>query len=107
MIGNGTEILIYQIIAICSWKNSLENLLEEMLIFLTIYDCVRKIFFVNKNSFIFLAKEKKEKKEPSKALKNEFEKLKASASKAKEAYIKKRDAITPCHSLILLNPKLN
>ncbi|WP_353282454.1 phage tail tape measure protein [Wolbachia endosymbiont (group A) of Myopa testacea] len=38
-------------------------------------------------------KEKKEKKEPSKALKNEFEKLKASASKAKEAYIKKRDAL--------------
>ncbi|MFP3015719.1 MAG: phage tail tape measure protein [Wolbachia sp.] len=35
----------------------------------------------------------KEKKEPSKALKNEFEKLKASASKAKEAYIKKRDAL--------------
>nr|WP_253302689.1 phage tail tape measure protein [Wolbachia endosymbiont of Psylliodes chrysocephala] len=35
----------------------------------------------------------KEKKEPSKALKNEFEKLKALASKAKEAYIKKRDAL--------------
>nr|WP_237350091.1 phage tail tape measure protein [Wolbachia endosymbiont of Cylisticus convexus] len=36
---------------------------------------------------------KKGKKEPSKALRNEFEKLKASASKAKEAYIKKRDAL--------------
>ncbi|MCM1002557.1 phage tail tape measure protein, partial [Wolbachia pipientis] len=46
-----------------------------------------------KKSAAAIAKEKKEKKEPSKALKNEFEKLKASASKAKEAYIKKRDAL--------------
>ncbi len=46
-----------------------------------------------KESAAAIAKEKKEKKEPNKALKNEFEKLKASASKAKEAYIKKRDAL--------------
>ncbi|WP_265023930.1 phage tail tape measure protein [Wolbachia endosymbiont (group A) of Epagoge grotiana] len=46
-----------------------------------------------KKSAAAIAKEKKEKKEPSKALRNEFEKLKASASKAKEAYIKKRDAL--------------
>ncbi|WP_264682434.1 MULTISPECIES: phage tail tape measure protein [unclassified Wolbachia] len=46
-----------------------------------------------KKSATAIAKEKKEKKEPSKALRNEFEKLKASASRAKEAYIKKRDAL--------------
>lgn len=46
-----------------------------------------------KESAAAITKEKKEKNKPSKALKNEFEKLKASASKAKEAYIKKRDAL--------------
>ncbi|APR98630.1 phage tail tape measure protein [Wolbachia endosymbiont of Folsomia candida] len=46
-----------------------------------------------KDTAVAIAKEKKEKKGPNKALKAEFDELKASATKAKEAYVKKRDAL--------------